>query len=154
MTDGYPRFYREFLQMGPKALLPKRWATAIARKAGLRNGALVDGGPDAGGIFTDTNDAAGFVVELAGGGQVFPGIGSMTRLTDETGKAEERFLVNVASAGPSGSYLQARDLSVELDVAGINVSDWGALGSGEIGWTAHSPEAGSVTIGLVQRQTR
>ena len=125
-----------------------------SKESGLRNHALIDGGPDTDGVFTDTNDPTGFVVELAGGGEPFPGIGSMTRLADEEGKAEERLLANVASAGPADSYLQARDLQVPLDATGINVSDWEDLGTGEIGWTVHSPTAGSVTLGFIQRQTR
>ena len=61
---SYPNFYRAVKDMAPKALLPKRWATAIARKAGLRNAALIDAGADPDGVFTDTNDPEGFVLEL------------------------------------------------------------------------------------------
>lgn len=143
----YPIFYAAVKAMGPKTLLHKRQATAIARKAGLETSVLVDGGADIAGTFSHVDSPDGTSVSSG----AFPDAGSMDRTADVTGFSEARVLVNVAEAG-SGTLGVTGDIntSVSLASTGVVVSDWEPVGGGEWSWVS----TGSATVGLVQLQMR
>lgn len=145
--NGYPIFVQAVLDMAPKALQHRRWAKKIARKAGLRNGALLDAGADIAGTFSAKNTSSGF--EFTSGD--FPDTGSMNRLADLTSYSEARVLVNVAVAG-SGTLgvTGGIDAVASLVTEGIATSDWEPIEGDSWSWVS----TGVATVGLCQLQVR
>jgi hypothetical protein len=130
--------------MGPKALHTKRWATAIARRAGVRLSPVLDGGPDVAGTFSIADSAEGY--ELSAGT-----LSGSQRLHDTTGLSEARVAVNVSVAG-SGSFGVAGDIeaTASLGAVGLARSDWEPIEGDSWEWVS----TGSATIGLAQLQVR
>lgn len=145
---GYPKLYDELPGQGKKALWPKRWATSIARKAGLRRAALFDAGADIMGTFSRITGDDGFAFSAG----AFPEGDTMMRAADLTGITEARLLANVSVAGTGAlSVTGAFTASVPLTGEGVIFSDWVEIdGSAALQYSA----SGGASVGLVQLQVR